>query len=155
MFDGEFSGLLKIYETGVVKVPKPVTVFDHAQECFLVMEYLELKALSTQAASKCMIFSIAKFSQFVQFNSSRVSVKFNCGLLLENYSLTSPVVFRKTIFSHVSAHLFPQQGISPTSKQLKNLISRLGLPDVFCKNTGFFVNSDKNIIIEKNNRNKA
>jgi len=31
----------------------------------------------------------------------------------------------------------------------------LGLPDVFCKNTGFFVNSDKNLMIQKNNKNKA
>ena len=51
MFDGEFASLKAIEETDTIKVPKPIAVLQNgAGTTMLVMEHLELKNCSNQAA---------------------------------------------------------------------------------------------------------
>ena len=51
MFDGEFASLKAIEETDTIKVPKPIAVLQNvASTTILVMEHLELKNCSNQAA---------------------------------------------------------------------------------------------------------
>jgi len=51
MFDGEFASLKAIEETDTIKVPKPIAVLQNgAGTTMLVMEHLELKDCSNQAA---------------------------------------------------------------------------------------------------------
>ena len=45
MFDGEFASLTKINETGTIRVPKPIKVFNKDSEVYLVMEYLDMSSL--------------------------------------------------------------------------------------------------------------
>ena len=49
MFDGEFASLLKLSETGTVKVPNPIKVFENKGYCYIVMDYLEMHSLDNYA----------------------------------------------------------------------------------------------------------
>ena len=63
MFEAEAEGLLEMADSSSVRVPRPVCYGDHASQCFVVMEYLDISGRADMALFGKQLAALHKVTQ--------------------------------------------------------------------------------------------